>query len=117
VKLAPLSSGRFERPAVVAGLCTALAVVAAMAGGDLAGGALRAIALVALLAAAAALVRRRAGHSHERPALVVEERHLLGKESGVAIVTMSGRRVLVGFGTAEVKLLAEITQAAEETAP
>jgi flagellar biogenesis protein FliO len=117
VKLAPLSSGRVERPVVLAGLCTAFAVLAAMAGGDLAGGALRAIAVVALLAAAAALVRRRSGRFHQHAALVVEERHLLGKESGVAIVTMSGRRLLVGFGTDEVTLLAEITSAAEEVTP
>ena len=117
MKLDPLSSGRVELPVVIAGLCTAFAVVAAMTGGVLAGGALRAIAVVALLAAAAALVRRRTGRSHQHPALVLEERHLLGKESGVAIVTTSGRRVLVGFGTAQVTLLAEIPKAAEEVTP
>ena len=116
MRLTPLCSG-VPRPAVLAAVCTAFAVVATVGGGDLGGSALRAIAVLALLATAAALIRRPSGRPRQPPALVVEERHLLGKESGVAIVTMSGRRLLVGFGAHAVTLLDEANSSENEVTP
>jgi hypothetical protein len=86
----------------------ALGIAAAAAGGELAGGAIRALGIVALLGAAAAAVaagRRRSS----RPAIVrLEERHILARDAGVAVVTVAGERLIVGFGTSGVSLLSRL---------
>jgi hypothetical protein len=86
----------------LAALC---GIVAAAAGGELAGGAIRALGLVALLGATGAAIsgRRR---SSSPPALVrLGERHLLTRDAGVAVVEAGGHRLLVGFGPSGVALL------------
>jgi len=83
-------------------------IVAAAAGGELAGGAIRALGIVTLLGVATAAVaagRRRS----PLPALVrLEERHLLARDAGVAVVAVAGQRLLVGFGTSGVALLSRL---------
>jgi flagellar biogenesis protein FliO len=64
---------------------------------------------VALLAAVAFALRRRRAVATARPArLAIEERLPLGRETGLALVTAHGRRLLVGHGPAGVSLLAEL---------
>jgi hypothetical protein len=105
-----------SRGSLLTASCGLLALVAAVAGGDLAGGALRASAVVALLAAAAVAIRARAPGAGRAASLLVEERHPLARDAGVAVVAAGPRRLLVGYGTAGVRLLADIgAPAAKET--
>jgi hypothetical protein len=85
-----------------------LGIVAAAAGGELAGGAIRALGLAALLGAAAAAIA--AGRRRSSPPSLVrlEERHLLARDAGVAVVTVAGQRFLVGFGASGVALLSRL---------
>ena len=109
-----------DRPAVVRAapwVAVALLLAAAAAGGgELAGGAVRATAVVLLLAGGAFALSRRA-----RPALAeavaVIERRPLAKESGVALVTIAGRRLVVGYAPGAVTLLAELATPVEEERP
>lgn len=78
----------------------------APAGEGPAGTALRAGAALAglgILVAAGPGSRRPQGPS----SLAVEERHALGRDAGVALVRISGRRWLVGWGRRGVSILAE----------
>jgi flagellar biogenesis protein FliO len=79
----------------------------AVTGGDLANSALRAVAVVALVGAAGAALRRRA-RSTAPPLVDVLERRILGRETGVAVLAAEGRRLLVGYGPAGVRLLATL---------
>jgi flagellar biogenesis protein FliO len=64
--------------------------------------------VLALLAGALALVRRRrAGTGPERP-LRVEDRESLGRDSGVALVRAGTDRLLVGWGRDGVRLVARL---------
>ncbi len=103
-----LSGGR----TVLLGAAVLLASIAAALGGDLAGGAVRALALVALLGAAAILLRRAPG---PRPAgtVTVLERHALGRDSGIGVIAAGERRLVVAYGAAGVAVLAELSPAAE----
>lgn len=103
------------RPAWLArprGLLAALAgplLFAALTAGELAGGAVRAGAVVGLLGLAAWALRRGSPAVTGRaPELAVLERRPLAKEAGVALVEASGRRLVVGFGAGGVVLLAEL---------
>ena len=108
-----LGPGWRGRPALAA--CAFAALLAAALGGDLAGGAVRALALLGALGAGAAALAQ--GQAKGRaPALVVEERHALGKECGLALVTAPGRRLLVAFSASGVHVL-ERLDAAREIAP
>ena len=109
-------ASRFGARTALASALVACALVAA-AGGDVAGGALRAMAVVALLAAGVLATRHmRAGPAH--PATVtVTERHLIGKDVGVALVTAEGRRLLVGYGPAGIGLLADLTRRCGDSHP
>jgi flagellar protein FliO/FliZ len=82
-------------------------VLAALAGGELGGVALRAAALLGALALAAAWLRRRQG---PQPASLgsVEARQPLSREAGLALVRVEARRLLVGYGSNGVTLVAEL---------
>jgi flagellar protein FliO/FliZ len=88
--------------------CALIALVAAAGGGDVAGGALRASAVVALLAAAAVAIRAAPPGAARAATLVIEERHPLARDAGVAVVAAGTRRLVVGYGTAGVRLLADV---------
>jgi hypothetical protein len=116
VTLTRLRSGPLGRPRVLVAVAAAFTAIAALAGGDVGGGALRAIAVVGLLGLGAAALRRARPTSAAPPALLLlEERHFLGKESGVALLAAAGRRLVVGFGPDGVRLIAELGR--EEVAP
>lgn len=70
--------------------------------------ALLATALLALLAAAAILARRRLGRASTPPCLEVTDRVPLSREAGVALVRARGDVVLVGWGRDGVRLVARI---------
>jgi hypothetical protein len=117
VTLARLRASAPSRARVVTACCAALALVAATGGGDLAGGALRASAVVALLAVAAVAVRPRGRGAARASSLVVEERHALTRDAGIALVAAGPRHLVVGYGTAGVRLLANIDARAAEGTP
>ncbi len=80
----------------------------AVAGSDLANSALRAAAVVALAGAACLALRRRRDDATP-PLVTVAERLALGRETGVAVLTVpEGRRILVGYGPGGVALLHEL---------
>jgi flagellar biogenesis protein FliO len=117
VTLARLRASPPSRARVVAACCAALALVAATAGGDLAGGALRASAVVALLAVAAVAVRPLGRGAARASSLVVEERQAFTRDSGIALVAAGPRRLVVGYGTAGVRLLADLDPRAAQGTP
>ncbi len=82
-------------------------VVAALAGGELSGVALRAAAVLGPLACAAAWLRRRQGPQPD-PFVSVEARQPLSREAGLALVRVEARRLLVGYGSKGVTLVAEL---------
>jgi flagellar protein FliO/FliZ len=104
-----------------------LVAVAAVAGGALLAGAspgplgpaaARGALVVAALGGAAALVRRRGSRPAQRPALAVVARAPLGKDTGLALVAVGDRQVLVGYGSGGVSLLeAGAAAPAREVAP
>lgn len=97
-------------PALLAvGALAAAAALLAVTGGDLASGALRALAVLGVLAGAAFLVRQRRGPGvGEPPVLSVPGRQALGRDTGVAVIAVDRRRILVGFGPSGVTRLAEL---------
>ena len=108
--LAPLREAARARPGTLL-LATAagLALLGAAAGGELAGGAVRVVSLLAFLALAAAVLGRQRAASPASRELEVDGRHLLGRDAGVALVSAGRRRFLVGFAPSGVTVLAELT--------
>jgi flagellar protein FliO/FliZ len=101
---------RFLAPLLRPGRATwavaaALLALALVPAGGLAGGAARALALLGALALAAAALRREPAAGRT---LAVAARQPLGKDCGLAVVDLPGRRVLVGWGAAGVALLADL---------
>jgi flagellar protein FliO/FliZ len=88
--------------------CVAAAVLTLLstAQAGLAPAAARAALAVAALAAAPALLRRRARPAGAASPLRVVAREPLGRDAGVALVEVDGRRLLVGFGPHGVRALA-----------
>jgi flagellar protein FliO/FliZ len=84
-------------------LCGALALLPAEAGPLAARAALAALVVAAL----AALVRRREG-ARPAPALRVAARAGLTRAAGVAVVEVDGRRLLLGVSERAVELLCEL---------
>lgn len=91
----------------------------ALAPGGLGPVAARGALVAAALGAAGLLARRRAAPTAAAaPALAVVSRAALAKDTGVALVEVGGRRLLVGFGAAGVQLLSDVSAApAEGSAP
>ncbi len=81
-----------------------LAALAALAGGSGSAMALRGLGLVALLAGGLVLARRRSSAA-AAPRITVLERHALGRDTGVAVLSLGGDRLLVGYGASGVTLL------------
>ena len=88
------------------GLLAAGAVAAV--GGEGAATALRALAVVAVFGLGAALLRRRRTGTVAPVAVSVVERHGLSRDAGLALVSVEGRRLLVGYGPAGVTIVAEL---------
>jgi len=84
----------------------ALALALALAPGQSAPASLRALAAVAVVGAALLLVRGRLGAPAAAPRLAVVARQALSRDTGVALLEVDGRAVLVGFGASGVRLLA-----------
>jgi flagellar biogenesis protein FliO len=112
------SSAR-ARALLAVGVLAAAAALLAMASGDLATGALRATAVLGLLAAAGFAVRRGRGDGGAAAtrAVTIQERHPLGKETGLAVIALADRRLLLGFGPSGVTAIAELTAAPAEDRP
>lgn len=70
--------------------------------------ALVATALLALLAAAAILARRRLSRTSSPPELEVTDRAALSRDAGLALVRARGEDVLVGWGRDGVRLVARL---------
>jgi hypothetical protein len=47
----------------------------------------------------------------------VEERHLLARDCGLAVVAAGGRRLVIGYGAHGVQLLTELPARGSEGAP
>jgi flagellar protein FliO/FliZ len=113
--IAAIAGGR-GRAVAVAAAALALACVA-FAPGGLGPVAARA-GLVAAALGAAALVARRRAAPRAAPELAIVSRAALAREAGVALVEVGGRRLLVGWGSAGVQLLADApAEPAEGSAP
>jgi flagellar biogenesis protein FliO len=95
-------------PRVALGAAVAACAATAAAAGEGGGTALRALAVVALLGLGAFALRARATQPSAPRALAVEDRQLLGRDAGVAVVTAGGRRWLVGFAPSGVTLVADL---------
>ncbi len=107
--------------AAAAGRRSALAVAVAalaLAGVAFAPGGLGPVAaraaLVGAALGAAALVARRRATPAAAPILAVVSRASLARDAGVALVEIGGRRLLVGYGSAGVHLLADAPAAPAE---
>lgn len=72
------------------------------------GSALLATTVLALLAGAAVLARRRLARNGAPPELEVTDRAALSREAGLALVHARGEVVLVGWGRDGVRLLARL---------
>jgi flagellar protein FliO/FliZ len=81
------------------------AALIALAPGDLGPAAARAGLVVAGLAGAAALARARR-RTTTPPALAILSRAPLAREVGIALIEVEGHRMLVGYGTGGVQVLA-----------
>ncbi len=104
-----LGAGRHGRALLLVGGAGSAAV--ALAGGEMGGAVLRAAAVLGLLAAGAFWVRRarREGAPPTPDAVVLAARQELGRDAGVALLRAGGRDLLVGYGAAGVRLLAELS--------
>ena len=108
-------SGLTARATVALVAAGALLLGLAASGGDAAAAALRAVAIVAILAVGAVALRWRRTRGAAPDLVSVLERHALARESGVAVITAGGRRLLVGFAPGGVALLRDLDERAEGT--
>lgn len=84
----------------------AIAITLALAPGQVAPGALRALAALTAVGAAVLLARSRLAQPAAARRLAVVARQTLSRDAGVALLEVDGRAVLVGFGASGVRLLA-----------
>jgi hypothetical protein len=116
MKLVPLPSPAAVRPRGLALLgAGAVALLAGASAGELGRGAALATALTGLGIALLVLRRGRATAGPAQ-ALLVAERHPLGRDSGLALVAAGERRLVVGYGSAGVTLVAELEARAPSVA-
>jgi flagellar protein FliO/FliZ len=109
-------AGRARGRAALVALAGAGVVALGVFGGEAARTAARATLAAGALAAAAALARRRGptcGREGAPPALSVVARAPLGRDAGVALVEVTGRRVLLGYGAQGVRLVVELDAGAD----
>ena len=83
-----------------------LLAAALLPGGGTPAAALRAVALLGALGLAAVALRR--APAAERPVALLDRRPL-GRESGVALVEVAGKRILVGYASSGVAVLADLS--------
>jgi hypothetical protein len=93
-----------------------LVLLAATTSSEPGRGAAAALVVAGVAAAAFALHRRRGGLSAP-PALALLERQPLGRDAGLALLAAGGRRLVVGWGSAGVTLLAELPHGDRPVAP
>lgn len=98
-----LGARRGLAPLAAAALLVAAAL---LPGGGTPAAALRAVALLGALGLAAAALRR--APAADRP-LALLDRRALGRESGVALLEVAGKRLLVGYASSGVSLLADLS--------
>jgi flagellar protein FliO/FliZ len=94
--------------AAALGIGAAAALLLALGPGDLAPAAARAAVAVGGLGALVALARARLRRGPLAGGLSVLEARPLGRDAGLAVVEVGGRRMLVGFGSAGVQVLSEL---------
>lgn len=92
----------------------ALVVLAAVSANELGRAAALATALTGV-AVALLVLRRRRAQAVASPLLVVTERLTLGRDVGLALVAAGRRRLVVGYGSAGVTVVAELAPAADAT--
>jgi flagellar protein FliO/FliZ len=114
--LAALAASPRARLAALA-LAAALAAGLALAPGETGPAAARGLLAAAGLAALLVVARRRPASVPAPARLAVVERAALGRDAGVALVEVDGRRVLVGFGAGGVRRLAELPARGAEVRP
>jgi flagellar protein FliO/FliZ len=113
-----LSRARPRRAILLLAAAGAAAVVLAAPGAIGPAAARAALAVAGLGAAVVLLGRRRLGdRAAAAPELAVLGRAALGKDTGVALVEVGGRRLLLGFGPGGVMLLEASAGGAPEVAP
>jgi flagellar protein FliO/FliZ len=100
-----LTRSRAARPVLLAAGAASVLLVAAPSEAGLAPAAARAGLAVAALGTAAALARRAPSGATAAAPLAVIARASLGRETGVALLEVEGRSLLVGFGPGGVRLL------------
>ncbi|HSN91259.1 MAG TPA: flagellar biosynthetic protein FliO [Anaeromyxobacteraceae bacterium] len=100
--------------AAALGIGAAAAFLLALAPGELAPAAARAAAAVGGLGALVALARSRSPRGPSAGGLSVLEARPLGRDAGIAVVEVSGRRMLVGFGPSGVRRLADLGRPPED---
>ena len=111
---APATSRRLAWAVAAAGL--AMAAVSVGTGSDAVGLALRAVACVGLLALGVLAVRG-GGKPGPPGAVALLERRPLARETGIAVVAVQGRRLLVGYGPSGVAWLADLPPAPVDAEP
>ncbi len=100
-----------SRGALAVALAASLGLMGlALAGGDAATAALRALTVVAILGVGAAALRRRRSRTTVPSVVSVVESLALTRETGVAVLAAEGRRLLVGFGPGGVALLRDLDE-------
>lgn len=101
-----------RRPVLAAAGLVAVALVGAAAayGSGLGAAGARAASVLALLAACAALLARRRASDPATRSLSLDARQPLGRDCGVAVVRLDGRRFLLGYGSAGARVLAELSR-------
>ena len=103
-----------SRGALAVALAASLGLVGlAVAGGDAATAALRALTVVAVLGLGAAVLRRRRTRTTVPSVVSVVESHMLTRDTGVAVLAAEGRRLLVGFGPGGAALLRDLDEHTE----
>jgi flagellar protein FliO/FliZ len=101
------AGGRRRTAFAIAGAALALALAGVtFAPGGLGPVAARAGLVAAALGAAAVIARRRAAPA-AAPLLAIVSRAALARDAGIALVEVGGRRLLVGYGSTGVQLLAD----------
>jgi flagellar protein FliO/FliZ len=97
----------WRRSRAALGGAAALALVIALAPGELAPPSVRAAAAACAIGAAGFLARTRLAQPATAHRLAVLSRQALSREAGLALVEVDGRALLIGYGGGPVQLLHE----------
>jgi hypothetical protein len=94
--------------ALLAAGAAAAALLLALSGDPLVSGAGRGSLVVLALGGAARYVRRGGGVAAPSPEMALVERLPLSRDAAVALLSVRGRAILVGYGSDGVRLLADL---------